>query len=214
MGPAIRRAERPAATSATSSKRPRIVATGTSPRCSWRPSTPEMAATARALARNVIPKNAKTMRPTRRRKCRRAPLHGPGPRGGNGSFSGHHGGRNPGPRRNCRPSHGRSGIGEPVADAVHGEHVPRASRGWFDLPADVLHVCVDGPLVGFEGHAVNRVEQLAASEHPAGLADERGQELELRRSEIDGALADPDPYPLQIDLDVGSAKNLWSGDSP
>jgi hypothetical protein len=41
----------------------------------------------------------------------------------------------------------RSVIGEPVADAVHGEHVPGLSDLWFDLAAEALQVGIDRPLI-------------------------------------------------------------------
>jgi hypothetical protein len=41
----------------------------------------------------------------------------------------------------------RSALGEPVADPVDGEEVPRPVRLGLQLAADVLHVGVDGPLV-------------------------------------------------------------------
>src|SRR5262249_5916559 len=65
------------------------------------------------------------------------------------------------PRRNRRPASNRpsrahggepepqggpcpcwSGIGEPVADAVHRQDVPRPAGLGLDLLAEVLHVCV------------------------------------------------------------------------
>src|SRR5262245_45043452 len=69
------------------------------------------------------------------------------------------------PRRNRRPASKRpsrthgggpepqggpcpcsSGIGEPVADAVDGQHVARTAGLGLDLLAQVLHVRVDGAL--------------------------------------------------------------------
>src|SRR3970282_2067692 len=76
-----------------------------------------------------------------------------------------------------------SAVREAVADAVDGEQVARLPRVGLELAPDVLHVRVDGPLVGFERDAVHRVEELAAREHTPGLAGEREQELELRGGE-------------------------------
>ena len=80
--------------------------------------------------------------------------------------------------------------------------------GGLDLLAQVLDVGVDRPLVGLEGDAVDRVQELAAGEHPARLADHGGQELELGRGELDRPAADRDPHAGKVDLDVGDPRHL------
>ena len=49
-------------------------------------------------------------------------------------------------------------IHEFVADAVHRQQVSRLARFHFNLAAHVLHVRVDRPFVGFEGHTVDGVQ--------------------------------------------------------
>ena len=72
---------------------------------------------------------------------------------------------------------------------------------------------VDRPLVGLEGDAVDRVQELAAGEHPARLADHGRQELELGRGELDRPAADRDPHAGQVDLDVGDPQHLGAAGS-
>src|SRR4029450_928531 len=77
---------------------------------------------------------------------RHRPPPPPPPSGGNGSPPGHPGGRPPARRR--------SGIGEPVADAMDREQVAGAAGDGLDLPAEGLDVGVHRPLVGLEGDPV------------------------------------------------------------
>ena len=64
-------------------------------------------------------------------------------------------------RRNRRAtSPGLSVIGEPVVDTVHPQQVARSAGVKFELAADVLDVCVHGPFVGLDHHAVDGVEGL------------------------------------------------------
>src|SRR5438105_10327570 len=103
------------------------------------PSAPERRASASALDVNVNRKKTTTTKPMKRGKRGRLP-HGRPRVGGNGSPSGHQWGRN-------------SGIGEPVADPVHGEQIARRAGHGLDLLADVLHVRVDRALVGLDRDA-------------------------------------------------------------
>src|SRR5438132_2353058 len=82
------------------------------------------------------------------------------------------------------------GLREPVADAIDRLEVAGRRRQGLDLPADVLHVRVDGALVRLERDAADRLEQLGAREDAAGLGGKRGEELELRRRELDGPAGD------------------------
>src|ERR671919_508088 len=204
-GPATRRTAHTAtAKRAPSSSRPRIAVGTRSALRSPTPSAPETTITASALVANSRRKNVANAKPTRRRKRRRRPAHHGPPRGGKGSFSGHHGGRNPrpGPHRRWSP------IGEPVADAVDGQEVSGPAGHRLDLLPDVLHVCVDGPLVRLEGDAVHRVEELGAREHSPRLSGHGGHELELRRREVDRPAADRDPHPGHVDLDIANPNDL------
>src|SRR5919106_446279 len=204
-GPATRRTAHTATPKrAPSSSRPRIAVGTRSALRSPTPSAPETTITASALVANSRRKNVANAKPTRRRKRRRRPAHHGPPRGGKGSFSGHHGGRNPrpGPHRRWSP------IGEPVADAVDGQEVSGPAGHRLDLLPDVLHVCVDGPLVRLEGDAVHRVEELRAREDSPGLSGHGGHELELRRREVDRPAADRDPHPGHVDLDIANPNDL------
>ena len=140
------------------------------------------ARTAAATARPPAKKSANTKTPpTRKRNGRRDRRRRmPGPRyGGHGSLRGHHGGRAvAAPVRPHDSAH-------PIADAVDGLDIPRVARIGLDLAADVLDVRVDGALERLDVGAAHGVEQLGAREHAAGLPRQRGQQLELRRREID-----------------------------
>src|SRR6266508_333607 len=205
-GAAMRRTTRPATSTATGTPTPRT-GSGTSggpprgpPGPPGPPKPPERSLTAIALATKVSPKNSANRMPKRLGNRRRPPPHPPGPRGGNGSVSGHHGGRRPGPRR--------SGIGEPVPDAVDGEQVPGASRHRLELLADVLDMGVNRPLVGLERDAVDRVQELATGEHAARLAHQRRKELELGRGQLDRPAGDRDAHAADVDLDIGHPEDL------
>ena len=60
----------------------------------------------------------------------------------------------------------------------------------FDLAAQVLDVGVDGPSAGVDGDAVDRLEQLAAGEHPSWCGGHVRQEVELRGGQLDGTAVD------------------------
>ena len=52
---------------------------------------------------------------------------------------------------------------------------------------DIFDVRVDGALVGLEGHAVQRVQQLGAGENPTRRAGEGREERELAGGERTGS---------------------------
>src|SRR5438093_6754379 len=221
-GPAMPRAARPTTRNATRMPSPMIQPNGANARCPPGPGRRASSVHVSTFAANSRPKKTATTRPTRRRNRVRTPRHAAEPDGGKGSPSGHHGGRKPGPRwnpapRQCPGPRGRSPgrgwpsgslIGEPIAHPVHREEVSRLPRGGLDLPPDVLHVRVDGALVRLDGDAVDRVEQLGPGEHAAGLADQRGEEVELRRCEVDRPAFDRHTHPEDVDLHAGRAKDL------
>src|SRR5438876_3686960 len=84
----------------------------------------------------------------------------------------------------CRAAGSRAVIREAIPHAVHGEQITWLARVGLELAADVLHMRVDRALVGLEGDAVDRVEELRAREHAARRARERREELELRGREL------------------------------
>src|SRR5262249_8549592 len=90
----------------------------------------------------------------------------------------------PRPTQGGGPSpHGRrrsSGIREPVPHAMDRQDVARPAGLRLDLASEVLHVRVDRAVVRIDRDAVQRILELPAGEDPAGLADHRAQELELR----------------------------------
>ena len=63
---------------------------------------------------------------------------------------------------------------------MDGEQIARTAGRGLDLLPDVLDVGIDGPLVGLDGHSVHRVQELPAGEDPAGLSDQRDQQLRFR----------------------------------
>ena len=67
---------------------------------------------------------------------------------------------------------------------------------------------VDRALVGLDRDAVDGVQELRAGEDPAGLPDERGEELELGRRELDGLAQDRHPHAPHVDLDVAGTKDV------
>src|SRR6266508_1898966 len=183
------------------------------------PKPPPSQRTKTPLATDVSRKNSRNSRPTRRLKRRRLrQSQPPGPAGGNGSPSGHQGGRPHGgpPPDDRGRAHGGpdlgpylwSRIGEPVPDAVDGQQVARPGGGRLKLLADVLDVGVDRPLVGLERDPVHRVEELAAGEDAARLAHQHRQELELGRRQLDRLAADRDAHPGDVHLDAGHAQHL------
>src|SRR5439155_18257010 len=89
-----------------------------------------------------------------------------------------------------------------------GEDVDSSSRVRLELPADVLDVRVDGPLVRLEGHPVDRVEELGPGEDPAGRAGERGEQLEFRRREIDGPAGKLGAHPRQVKGEIARSDDL------
>ena len=70
---------------------------------------------------------------------------------------------------------------------------------------------VDRALVRFDRHPVERIQQLSAREHAAGLAHEGRQELELRGGEVDGATCHARAHLRQVHLDVAGAQDLGAG---
>jgi hypothetical protein len=66
--------------------------------------------------------------------------------------------------------------GELVADTEHGDEEPRGLRTWLDLPAQILHVRVDGPRGDEPIEPVKPLEQLGAAEHAFGFGRERLQQ--------------------------------------
>lgn len=76
-------------------------------------------------------------------------------------------------------------VGELVADAVHGQEVPRTSRIRFELAPDVLDVGVDRAIERVDLDAADGVEQLRAREHPARLAGERREQLEFGPGQVE-----------------------------
>src|SRR5258708_5331776 len=77
-----------------------------------------------------------------------------------------------------RPGCSLTAVGQLVADAVDGLQVPGSTRVRLELAPDVFDVSVDSALIGFEGDAVHRVQQLGAGEDATRLARHRRQELE------------------------------------
>src|SRR3990172_5322569 len=58
---------------------------------------------------------------------------------------------------------------ETIADAEHGQDVPRLFRVGFDLRPQVLDVRVDRPLVALVGFPLGRRKKLETRERAAGL---------------------------------------------
>src|SRR4249919_1145274 len=198
IGLVVRRTTRPNATKPMMSRIGKSRNHGPPRRPSWSP-PPNVAPNQPAT--NTNRKNSPTPIAIRRTNRLRIAPQPSAERGGKGSSDGHHGGRPPGPRR-------RSCIGEPVADAMDSDDVPRGTGRGLDLPADVLHVRIDRALVGLDRDAVYGVEQLGAGEHTTGLAREGHEELKLGRREVDLGAPDVHPHLGRVDLDVAGAHDL------
>src|ERR1051326_1329348 len=78
-----------------------------------------------------------------------------------------------------------SGQGKAITAAEHGLDDPWRVRVLLDLPAEVLHVGVDGPLVAFELVAAPAVDQLVPRVDPSGDAGKRHEDAPLGRRELD-----------------------------
>src|SRR5690242_19170843 len=76
-----------------------------------------------------------------------------------------------------------------VAHPKDGVDVGRALGIGLDLETDILDVGVHGTLVAFEGVPLGQLEELEAREHPAGLAREDDEDVELGGGEVDGLFA-------------------------
>src|SRR4051812_25723982 len=73
---------------------------------------------------------------------------------------------------------------EAIPHATLGEDQLRARRVLLELLAEVANVHVDRPLVAVLRVAQHVLEQLGAGRHPAGLAREREQDLELEEGQL------------------------------
>src|SRR5262249_32117776 len=69
-----------------------------------------------------------------------------------------------------------------------------------ELAAQPGHVDVDGPGLDEPVAAPDQIEQLVATEYPAGCPDERGQQLELLGREAHGSPGPPDLQSLPVRL--------------
>src|SRR6266542_2726770 len=107
------------------------------------------------------------------------------------------------------PRSGRiAGVGEAVAHAEDGEQIARRVRLRLELATDVLHMGVDRALVRLEGDAMHRIEELGAREHASRLAGHRGEELELRRGELDPPPGRGDPHARDVELEVAGPADV------
>src|SRR6185437_13874212 len=97
---------------------------------------------------------------------------------------------------------GRAGVREPVPDAGYREDVVGPRRLAFDLAPQVADVDVDHP--GLDGVFVtpDRVEDLLAAEHLAGVAGEEGQQVELGVRQLDLLPAAVDAALVDVDQQV------------
>ncbi len=150
--------------------------------------------------------------PMRRMNERRIRWRASALSGGNGSPSGHQGGRWP-----------RRPIGSmvPIGGPPRGRHsarryptpytvseVARRARIRLELAADVLDVGVDRALVRLEGDAVDLVQQLRAREDPPGLAGHGRQERELGGGQLHRLVASGDAHARHVQAQVPSPKEL------
>src|SRR5437879_938325 len=102
----------------------------------------------------------------------------------------------------ARSSRSSPRIREAVADAEDGEQVAGIVGLRLDLPAQVLDVGIDGAFVRFDGHAMNRAEQLGARKDAPRLASHGRQQLELGLGQLDGPSRDGQLHARQIEFEV------------
>ena len=76
------------------------------------------------------------------------------------------------------------GVFEAISDAVNCVQPFRIARVVADLGAQILNVRVDGALIALEVIAEDLLHKLHARIHMAGVAGQRGEQLELARSKI------------------------------
>src|SRR5204863_604833 len=102
-------------------------------------------------------------------------------------------------------------IREAVADPVDRKQIARSRGIRLQLVPDVLDVRVDRALVRFECHAVHGIEELRPREDPTRFARHRGYELELRRRQLDDAVADRRAHPWHIEREISDTNDLGVG---
>src|SRR5271163_1921991 len=108
-------------------------------------------------------------------------------------------------RRRRQSSSLPEGFVEGVAGAANGADriAFPAARERLAQPPDVN---VDGAFVDLRRLPPNRIEQLGAREHPAGLFEQIFEEPELRRAEVDVARAAANPPGLPIKIEIAGKK--------
>src|SRR5689334_8036228 len=104
----------------------------------------------------------------------------------------------------------------PVADAPHGQDPPRLGGVVLDLLPQPSHVDGHGRLVA-ERPAPDVLEQLGPAEHPARVAHEEDEQVELAYGERHLVLAEPDDPPrdvhreVAVDQRLGRSRRRWCG---
>src|SRR4051794_17478522 len=87
---------------------------------------------------------------------------------------------------------------ELVAQPAHRDEVLRLAGVGLDLGPQPLHVDVEGLGVADVVGAPDAVDELAAGEHPSGVAQEHLEELELLERQPLGGAVDRDHVPLDV----------------
>ena len=91
---------------------------------------------------------------------------------------------------------------EAVAQAAQRHEIPRPVGIRLDLLPQIRHLVVDDAIGHVRVAAPDLVEQLRAREQAAGALDERRQQLEFERREVDRLAAAPELAAGEIELRV------------
>src|SRR5215207_7144492 len=116
--------------------------------------------------------------------------------------------------RTLRRIRGHHLVGELVAHPVHGLQVRRARGLRLDLLAQVHHVYVDRPVEHVVVEPEGVLEQLLPGECPPRGRGQAGEDLELRRGDLDRLAAQPYFVPHRVDLELADPVDLTLGPAP
>jgi hypothetical protein len=95
---------------------------------------------------------------------------------------------------------------ESVADAADVQNMPRSRRLGLELAPEADDVVVDHAIVERDVRAPGRIEQLVAREHAAAVADERSEQFEFERAELDNAIRAPHFAAGKIHFSIGETE--------
>src|SRR5687768_13704889 len=100
---------------------------------------------------------------------------------------------------------------ESVSHAAYAEKKPRFRGIALDLAAQVDDVCIDGAVGHVDAALPCGIEQLIAAQHPAPALDERVEQAELDRRDLDRPAVPPHFAAREVDFDLTERVRLLRG---